>query len=43
MKRKWIVLPLCLACVFTAIGAAACNKEPQGDQTEVPEYTFVDY
>lgn len=43
MKRKWIVLPLCLACVFTAIGAAACNKEPQGDQTEVPEYTFEDY
>ena len=43
MKRKWIVLPLSLACVFTAIGAAACDKEPTEDETKVPDYTFEDY
>lgn len=43
MKRKWIVLPLSLACVFTAIGAAACDKEPTEDETKIPDYTFEDY
>lgn len=40
MKRKWIVLPLCLACTLTAVAAAACTPQ---EEDNVRDYTFEDY
>lgn len=41
MKRKWIVLPLSLACLFTAAAAVAC--EQGSSDVEVKDYTFEDW
>ena len=41
MKRKWIVLPLSLACLFTAAAAVAC--EQGSSDMEVKDYTFEDW